>query len=59
MTRQRIASTLFVVVGLAFLVLALSQPQSRALRLAVAVVFVLVGVRLVPRRQPPPGAPGA
>ena len=59
MTRQRSISTLFVVVGLAFFVLALSQAQSRVLRIAVAVVFVAIGVHQGRRRQPPPGTPGA
>ena len=59
MARSRLVATLFVLVGLAWLVLAVSEPPSRALRLALAVVFVLIGVRILRRRQPPPTMPGA
>ncbi len=59
MTRQRIASTLFLIGGFAFLVLALTETQGRSLRIALAVVFLLLGAQQRRGRQPPPGGPGA
>lgn len=59
MTRERAQAVALFAVGLVFLALAFSRSQSRAVWVAVAAVFVLIGVRRLRGRQPPSGTPGA
>jgi O-antigen ligase len=59
MNRERAQAIALCAVGLVFLALAFTRSQSRAVWVAVAAGFVLIGVRRLRRRQPPSGTPGA
>ncbi len=53
MLRQRVVGVLFILVAVLSLVLAVSHPQLRALRLALGAVFLFLGVRFLRGRRPP------
>jgi hypothetical protein len=59
MNRERRQATALFVIAFAFLVLAFARPQGRGVWLALAVIWVLIGVLRLRRRQPPSGTPGA